>query len=224
VALLSDCLWKILYEDPYIIICEKPAGMPSQPDETGDEDLLTCVRKYQETKNDKYPCEVVHRLDRSTGGVILYAKGTSMAGKMSVMFAERKVEKTYLAVVPKMDCSSGRWEDYLLHDRRKNMGKVVCGDVPNAKLAILSFSEQKKNNDYSLMKVKLETGRTHQIRIQFSSRGYPLCGDGKYGSKEKGPLALWACSMSFVHPMNRKELVRVDSEPKNNLFFDRFTN
>lgn len=210
---------RILYEDPYLLLAEKDAGMPSQPDKTGDDDLLTCLRREQAKRGDKYAAELVHRLDRGTGGVMLYAKGGAMAAKLSALIGERKVQKEYLAVLTSPPPEpSGTMRDALLHDTARNVSRVVPEGTKGSKDAVLHYETLAEADGYTLVLVRLETGRTHQIRVQFASRGCPLSGDGKYGAKNGGALGLWSLRLSLPHPMHRKEMVSALSLPEGGAF------
>lgn len=216
---------QILYEDNYLLVAEKPQGMLSQSDASGDEDLLSLLRVR--AGDDPYPPEAVHRLDRGTGGVILYAKGERMAAKLSAVLREHGMEKEYLAVItgtPSEPC--GEMRDFLLHDRRRNLASVVPAGTRDAKEALLSYeileTAETDGVTLSLVKVRLHTGCTHQIRVQFASRGLPLLGDGKYG-KGGGRLHLWASRLAFPHPMRRKEILSLCSRPPAEDAWTRFS-
>ncbi len=210
---------RILYEDPYLLAVEKPAGMLSQPDATGDEDLLTEVRKYQTEREDRYPAEVVHRLDRGTGGVILYAKGAAVAAVMSAQFRSRAVEKQYLAAVSGVpEEQEGRWADRLIHRSAGNRTNEGRRGDPAAKPASLRYRILETGTDQngrpaSLLLVTLETGRTHQIRAQASIHGFPLLGDGKYGGPGGCPMGLWAVRVRFEHPREKGRTLTMVSMP-----------
>ena len=195
---------KILFEDSSMIVCVKPCGLPSQMDKTGNIDLLTLL-------NNKYgDVFLVHRLDTATGGVMVYARGKKAAAILSQEVQDHDIfKKTYLAVLDKTPVEpSGEMIDYLYHDKRQNKSFVVKGGRSGAKLAKLSYTTLKTNESgNALVEVRLYTGRSHQIRVQFASRGYPLYGDGKYGSrcKMKG-FALWSYKISIRHPITKKTI------------------
>lgn len=194
---------KILYEDKHIIACIKPVGVLSQGGKAANMPELL-----------KEHCEVfpVHRLDKEVGGVMVFAKTHTAAGKMSALIAEGKTAKEYYAVVcGEPENKSGAFEDLLFKDSIKNKSYVVDRMRKGVKKASLEYETQKtlkdENKIYSLVKIKLHTGRTHQIRVQFSSRKMPLLGDGKYGGKsEKCKTALWSHSLAFVHPFTGKKI------------------
>ena len=211
----------ILYEDKHLLMVSKPQGMPSQPDPSGQVSLLQYLAE-------KYPdAGLVHRLDTPTGGVMVYAKTQAVTGKLSSLLSNHEeYEKVYLAVLSAPPAApQGILEDYLYHDKRQNKAFVVPpaadGSVrKGAKAAKLSYEVMETLPDgMTLVRVKLHTGRTHQIRIQFASRGYPVAGDGKYGSRIKCPyIALWSHRLTFVHPITGKTVTgksnpSADTEP-----------
>ena len=204
---------KVLFEDNHIIVVEKPVNIPSQGDKTGDEDMLTIIKKYIKEKYNK-PGEVylglVHRLDRPTGGVMVFAKTSKAASRLSEQVREKQIEKKYLCIVDgKLEKEKDTWKDFLLKNERTNTSKVVSKDTKNAKEAILDYEVIKYNEEINLsvVKVNLHTGRHHQIRLQFSSRNHSLYGDQKYGTRGRGKqLALWAYSLSFIHPTTKERM------------------
>lgn len=210
----------ILYEDNHIIVVVKPVNIPSQGDKTGDIDMLTIIKEYIKEKYNK-PGEVylglVHRLDRPTGGVMVFAKTSKAASRLSEQVRDKKMHKKYLCIVDgKMENSFGTMKDYLLKNEKTNTSKVVKEKSKNAKEAILDYEVIKYNEEInmSVVKVDLHTGRHHQIRVQFASRGHSLSGDQKYGTRGRGKqLALWAYSLSFEHP-TKKEKMEFESYPE----------
>lgn len=204
---------KILYEDNHIIVVEKPVNIPSQGDKTGDEDMLTIIKKYLIEKYNK-PGDaylgLVHRLDRPTGGVMVFAKTSKAASRLSEQIREKKFEKEYLCIVDgKMEKDTDVYEDYLVKNEKNNLSKVTDSKNKNAKKAKLEYEVIKYNEEINLsvVKVKLYTGRHHQIRVQFSSRNHSLYGDQKYGTRGKGKqLCLWAYKLSFYHPTTKEKL------------------
>lgn len=205
---------KILYEDRFLIVCEKPVGVLSQLDAKGGDSMPA---RLSERLGGRY-VGVVHRLDTATGGVIMYAKKEDVCGKLSALVSGEGYKKEYLAVLDgELTEPCGELSDYLFHDRMKNKSFAVKGERKGAKLALLdyeliSISESGKGKK-SLVRVRLHTGRTHQIRVQFASRGLPISGDGKYGSRDnKCPTALWAHRCEFIHPVTGK-LIRAESCP-----------
>ena len=176
---------KVIYEDNHIIVVEKTPNIPSQADKTGDMDMLTLVKNYIKEKYNK-PGNVylglVHRLDRPVGGVMVFAKTSKAASRLSEQVRTKSLKKIYLAVVDgKVEKVKGTLEDYLYKDERNNISKVVKATKKNAKLAKLDYEVLKYNEvkDLSLIKVNLHTGRHHQIRVQLSNFGHSIFGDQK---------------------------------------------
>lgn len=204
---------KILYEDNHIIVVVKPAGIPVQQDKTSDLDMLTIIKAYLKEKYNK-PGNVylglVHRLDRMVGGVMVFAKTSKAASRISEYIRQKNVKKRYLAIVNgKMDVTGDVVElkDYLVKNERLNMSRVVDKSVKGSKESILEYKVIKNfkynNKEYSLVDIDLHTGRHHQIRVQFSNISHPLYGDIKYGNKinKVGQnLALFSYYLSFFHP------------------------
>lgn len=204
---------KILYEDNHIIVVEKPNNIPSQADKTGDEDMLSIIKSYIKKKYNK-PGDVylglVHRLDRPTGGVMVFARTSKAASRLSEQIRTKQVKKKYLATCDgKLEEKKDTWQDFLLKNERTNMSRVVPEGTKNAKEAILDYEVVKYNEktDLSVVKVNLHTGRHHQIRVQFASRGHSLYGDQKYGTRGRGKqLRLWAYYLSFTHPVTKEKM------------------
>ncbi len=187
----------ILYKDTSIIVCIKRAGELSQAGKAGENSLLTALEEQHGA-----PIYPVHRLDRETGGIMVYARTKEAAAKLSDAVARHALEKEYLCIVrgaPQEE--TGEYRDLLLHDKQRNKTFVVNRMRGGVKEAILTYCVVERHEDTTLVRVKLQTGRTHQIRVQFSSRKMPLLGDGKYGGG-KGELALWSCHLAFPHPSN----------------------
>lgn len=183
---------EILYENKNIVAAVKPAGISSQPDMTGGEDMTALLKN--QLKCDIYP---VHRLDKVTGGVMIYAKSKKAAAEYSATGENRLYSKEYFAVISgKPEKSAGKEENYLLFDNAAGKSRIYEKPVKGAKKAALEYTVTetvcRDGEEYSLLFVRLITGRTHQIRAQLSHAGYPVLGDGKYGSKTKCPLALWS--------------------------------
>lgn len=215
---------KVLYEDNHIIVVIKPYNIPSQSDKTNDIDMLSLVKEYIKEKYQK-PGNVyvglVHRLDRPVGGIMVFAKTSKAASRLSESIRNKSFSKTYLAVVNgKFEKQNGVLENYLWKDEALNMSKVVGKDKKGAKLARLTYEVLAEKNDLSLVKINLETGRHHQIRVQFSNAGHSLYGDQKYGkgSMEK-QIALWAYRLEFKHPV-KDEIMKFEALPEKNDVFD----
>lgn len=208
---------KVIYEDNHIIVVEKIPNVPSQSDKTGDIDMLTMVKQYIKEKYNK-PGNVylglVHRLDRPVGGIMIFAKTSKAASRLSDQVREKVFKKKYLAVVDgKIENKSGTLEDYLYKDERNNISKVVNKDKKNAKLAKLDYDVIKYDEvkNLSLVKVNLHTGRHHQIRVQLSNFGHSIFGDQKYGTRGQGKqIALWAYELTINHPITKEEMTFKD--------------
>ncbi|MDR0979125.1 MAG: RluA family pseudouridine synthase [Lachnospiraceae bacterium] len=211
---------KIIYEDNHIIVVEKPVNIPSQQDKTDDIDMLTIIKKYIKEKYNK-PGDVylglVHRLDRPVGGVMVFAKTSKAASRLSEAVRNKEFTKTYLVIADgKFDETNGVLEDYLLKNEKTNMSKVVKEGTKNSKYAKLEYEQIKYNEEInlSLLKIKLYTGRHHQIRVQLASRNHSICGDQKYGTRGRGKqISLWANVLEFNHPVT-KEKLRFESFPE----------
>lgn len=208
---------KVIYEDNHIIVVEKRPNIPSQGDKSGDIDMLTIVKDYIKNKYNK-PGNVylglVHRLDRPVGGVMIFAKTSKAASRLSNEVREKIFEKKYLAVVRgKFEKRSGSLENYLYKDERNNISKVVNKEKKNAKIAKLDYDVLKYNEvkDLSLVKINLYTGRHHQIRVQLSNFGHSIFGDQKYGNRGKGKqIALWAYELTIEHPITKEKMTFED--------------
>lgn len=215
---------KVLYEDNHIIVVIKPYNIPSQSDKTNDIDMLSLVKEYIKEKYQK-PGNVyvglVHRLDRPVGGIMVFAKTSKAASRLSESIRNKSFSKTYLAVVNgKFEKQNGILENYLWKDEALNMSKVVSKDKKGAKLARLTYEVLAEKNDLSLVKINLETGRHHQIRVQFSNAGHSLYGDQKYGKDSMGKqIALWAYRLEFKHPV-KDEIMTFEALPEKNDVFD----
>ena len=208
---------KVIYEDNHIIVVEKIPNVPSQSDKTGDIDMLTMVKQYIKEKYNK-PGNVylglVHRLDRPVGGIMIFAKTSKAASRLSDQVREKVFKKKYLAVVDgKIENKSGTLEDYLYKDEKNNISKVVNKGKKNAKFAKLDYDVIKYDEvkNLSLVKVNLHTGRHHQIRVQLSNFGHSICGDQKYGTRGQGKqIALWAYELTIKHPITKEEMTFKD--------------
>ena len=203
----------VIYEDNHIIVVEKPVNIPSQGDKTGDIDMLTLVKRYIKEKYNK-PGEVylglVHRLDRPVGGVMVFAKTSKAAARLSEQVRNKDFKKKYLVIVDgKFEKNKGTLEDYLLKNEKTNTSKVVKEGTKNAKLAILDYEVLKYNEEINLsvVKVNLHTGRHHQIRVQMANAGHSICGDQKYGTRGRGKqICLWAYELTILHPITKEEM------------------
>ncbi len=204
---------EILYEDNHIIVVSKPQGVPSQPDETGDLDMLSMVKNYIKEKYNK-PGEafvgLVHRLDRPTGGVMVFAKTSKAAERLSEQFRDHVAEKTYLTIVKNpLKLKQTKLINYLLKDEKNNKVSVVPMSTSGAKKAELDYVTLAEADGLSLLKIKLYSGRGHQIRVQLATIGNPIYGDQKYGGEEmpKANLNLFAVELKFYHPTTKELMV-----------------
>lgn len=204
----------IVYEDNHLLVVVKPQNVPSQADASGDSDMLTLLKTYIAEKYQKKGnvyLGLVHRLDRPTGGVMVFAKTSKAAERLSDAFRAHEVEKKYLTVVQgKPAVANGKLVNYLYKYEQKNIVKVVPDATEGAVKAELEYKTLASNESHSLLQVILGTGRSHQIRVQLSFAGHPLVGDSKYGtlkSKNPTPLALWAYELRFAHPVTKEMMV-----------------
>lgn len=203
----------VVYEDNHIIVVIKPQNIPTQEDESKDKDLLTMVKEYIKEKENK-PGNVyvglVHRLDRPTGGVMVFAKTSKAASRLTQEMHTDDFKKRYLAVVVgKPKESRDRLVNFLLKNPRTNTVQVVPELTTNAKRAELTYEVLDAKEKVSLVDIQLLTGRSHQIRVQMKNIGCPVYGDVKYGgdSLAKGHnLALWAYELKFVHPTTKENM------------------
>ena len=197
---------EILYQDNDIIVCIKPAGLLSEGE--GEDSLLTVLAA--QCGGQVFP---VHRLDRGAAGLMVFARNSKAAAGLSRAVQEKQLKKEYFARVSGAPAEKeGEMIDFLFKDSRK--GKVFAVKRPRkgVREARLTYRVLWQDDDSSLVRVALDTGRTHQIRVQFSSRGMPLWGDGKYGSRVKGDLALFSCGLGFPHPKTGKPM-EFDAKP-----------
>ena len=195
---------KILYKDEILVVAVKPAGVLSQPDRTGEDSMISLLKA--QLGREVFP---VHRLDRAVGGLMIFAMTKAAAGKLSAIVTSDAFEKEYLAIIHGVPAEEkGELLDFLLHDSRKNLTSVVPSSHKDAKEARLAYHLLSKDmeGEFSLVRVRLYTGRTHQIRVQFASRSMPLAGDGKYGARDRMGLALWSARLSFRHPVRKKTM------------------
>ena len=219
---------KILYEDKYLLVCEKPVGVESQVSSKNKCDMPTLLSDYRRERGEDGYIGVVHRLDTATGGAMIYSKREDMTGKLSALVQSGDYGKVYLAVVHGLpEEESGEMRDLLYHDKQRNKSFVCTKKRSGVKEAILNYRvlqviERDDGEKMSLLEIELITGRTHQIRVQFASRKMPLVGDGKYGSKDnKATCALWSHKVRFTHPITKK-IIEVKSEPEGGYPWERF--
>ena len=207
----------IIYEDNHLLVVEKPINLPVCQDSSLDEDLLSMLKNYIKLKYNK-PGNVylglIHRLDRPVGGVMVFAKTSKAASRLSDQVREHKLEKSYYAVLEGRISKDGELIDYLVKDNKRNISFV--GNKNNGKLSKLEFRIIGYHDNFSLVDINLKTGRSHQIRVQFSSRGFPLVGDAKYNKNadKKTSVALFSYKLSFYHPVTKEKLVFSLDMPK----------
>lgn len=204
----------ILFEDNHIIVVVKPFNIPTQADVSGDLDMLSLIKDYivkTYNKTGNAYVGMVHRLDRPTGGVMVFAKTSKGASRLSENIVEGDFEKKYLTVlcgVPK--AKNGRLIHYLRKNPVNNTVMICPMSTEGAKKAELDYKILEENNGYCLAQINLLTGRSHQIRVQMASLGTPVFGDSKYGAEErtyKYNLALWAYEIKFPHPTTKEMMV-----------------
>lgn len=200
----ADC---VLYEDNHLLVVCKPCNVPVQGDASGDDDLLSAMKRYVKQKYDK-PGEVylglVHRLDRPVGGAMVFARTSKAAQRLTEQVKSRKMGRAYWAIVRGDPPQSGTLTHFLLKDERSNTTRAVEKGAPGAKEAVLDYRVLARKDGLSLCEIKLRTGRSHQIRVQFSSSGWPLWGDARYGGGKPGEqIALWGRYLELEHPTQR---------------------
>lgn len=197
----------ILYEDNHLIVVIKPINVLSQADNTNDVDMLAIIKQYLKVKYNKQGnvyLGLVHRLDRPVGGIMVFAKTSKAAARLSEQIRTNQMHKSYYAVVHGILTEK---EGTLKDKIEKTNSKKVLLNTPNGKEAILNYKVLKEKNNLSLVDINLITGRYHQIRVQFASRNHPLYGDQLYGKQDNEQIALFAYKLSFFHPITKEELV-----------------
>ncbi len=203
---------KILYEDDAILVCHKPAGVAVQTGRLGEADMESLLKNYRAGKGETPWIGVVHRLDQPVEGVMVFAKTKEAAASLSRQMRERLAEKSYYAVTDGIPAQKkGMLEDYLIRDGRTNLSSVTERGAKGAKRAALAYEVIQEKDGRAILKIRLETGRHHQIRVQLSHAGMPVAGDRKYNFREHvlpraGGLKLCACHLSFRHPVSRRKL------------------
>lgn len=208
---------EILFEDNHLLAVNKPAGVLSQEDHTAQPDMLTLCKNYLKQEYNKQGnafLGLLHRLDKPVSGVMLFAKTSKAASRISEQIRKRSIKKTYHAVVEGTSPKNGMLQDYLLKNKETNTVSVVSRNNKQAKKAELIYQREQVQNNLSLLKITLITGRPHQIRVQLSNLGYPISGDQKYGSKNGEKLSLHASELTFTHPTLKKEKTIRSNLPK----------
>jgi 23S rRNA pseudouridine1911/1915/1917 synthase len=202
---------QILYEDNHLLAVVKPSGLATMGLAKGEETLLTCTKDYIKRKYNK-PGEVylgvVSRLDVPVSGVVLFARTSKAAARLNEQFRTHSVEKIYVALVEgSVDPPEGEWTDWIREDERHR--KVGLAQSGNGKEAKLQYRTLRKTGNNSLIEIRLETGRKHQIRVQFSGHGFPILGDRKYGAKTIFPngIALHALKLTVTHPTTHQRIL-----------------
>lgn len=211
---------QVLHEDNHIIVVNKRVGDIVQGDKTGDEPLSDVVKQYIKVKHNK-PGEVylgvVHRLDRPTTGIVVFAKTSKALTRLNEMFKNRETQKTYWAVVKNApEEKEAILEHYLKRNSKNNTSKAHAKEVPESKLARLDYKVIYQLNNYTVLEINLHTGRHHQIRAQLAAISCPIKGDLKYGfnrSNPDGGIHLHARKLQFVHPVSKDEITIVASLP-----------
>ena len=218
----------ILYEDNHILVVLKEQMTACCPDESKDDNLLDKIKKYIKTAYNK-PGNVyvglVHRLDRPTGGVMVYAKTSKAAARLTAGLQSGEFEKKYLAVLcGAPDTERGILTNYLRKNTVNNMVYICTPSEEGAKFAELDYKVVEDKGKYSLVEVRLHTGRTHQIRVQMAGISHPIYGDMRYGGAlaQKGKLALWAYSLSFLHPITKERLKFIACPPETDVPWKAF--
>jgi 23S rRNA pseudouridine1911/1915/1917 synthase len=211
---------QILHEDNHLIIVNKRVGDLVQGDKTGDKPLSEVVKEYIKDKYNK-PGEVflgvVHRLDRPTTGIVVFARTSKALTRMNELFSNRETQKTYWAIVKnKPQNSEDKLVHYLKRNEKNNTSKAHIKEVPDSKLASLDYKIIKELNNYFALEINLHTGRHHQIRAQLSAIGCPIKGDLKYGfdrSNPDGGIHLHARKLVFNHPVSKENVIIVAAVP-----------
>ncbi len=205
---------KILYEDNQVVVAIKPQNIPSQADESKDKDMLTMVKEYIKVRYNK-PGDayigLVHRLDRPTGGIMVFARTSKASSRLGEQIKNGKMKKTYYCVCQgNLKDREGTLVNYLKKDEKENIVKIVPLSQVGAKRAELKYKVLQTEQNENLCQVELISGRSHQIRVQFAGINCPLVGDKKYG-KDDGQkeynLALWAGRLEFEHPVSKQKMV-----------------
>lgn len=220
---------EILFEDNHIVIINKRSGDITQGDKTGDLPIGEEVKSYLKSKYNKPGnvfLGVVHRLDRPVSGILMFARTSKALERLSKMFREKDIQKTYWAIVEKApEKSSGTLVDFLAKKAEQNKSYVVSEQHPGAKKASLSYRILANSDKYTLLELDLHTGRHHQIRVQLSNMGCIIKGDLKYGAKRSnndGSISLHARKIAFVHPVSQAHVEVIAPVPGNDALWKYF--
>ena len=218
----------VIYEDNQIVVVIKPQNVSTQADVSGDDDMLSMVKAYIKEKYNKEGeafIGLVHRLDRPTGGIMVFARNSKSAKRLSEQFATHDVEKVYYAVTNGVvKVKSQKLVNYLKKDEKENIVKIAPMSEKGVKKAELVYNVLEDNGKESLLEVKILTGRSHQIRVQLANIGHSLVGDVKYG-KDKGRtsnLGLWAGKLTFTHPTTKEKMVFIACPNENEKPWNKF--
>jgi len=216
---------EILFEDNHLIIINKKPGELTQGDITNDETLGDKVKVYLKKKYNKpgnVYLGITHRLDRPTSGIIIFAKTSKALTRLNELFRKNEIKKTYWAVVKSVNKKGPKkLENFLIKNQKQNKSYVTENSNKKAKNAVLYFNSILELQKYSLLSIKLETGRHHQIRTQLSHIGFPIKGDLKYGfprSNKDGSINLHSRKINFTHPVSKKNIEVIANPPKNNIW------
>jgi 23S rRNA pseudouridine1911/1915/1917 synthase len=218
---MTEVIPKLIYEDNHLLVVEKPVNIPSQADESNDPDLLSILKsdlKYRYQKPGQVYLGLVHRLDRPVGGVMVFAKTSKAAARLSAQIRENIFKKSYLAILNgRLEHPQGTLRHFLLKDSYANKVSAVSGPQTGAKEAFLDYKVVSESEGLSLVHIDLQTGRSHQIRVQFAAVGHPLYGDQKYGvlySRPGQQIALWSTQIRCLHPTKNEPMIFEDFPPQ----------
>ncbi len=208
---------KVVYEDNHLLVVVKPPNMLTQADATGDQDLLSLMKTYIKDKYQK-PGDVylglVHRMDRPVGGLLCLARTSKAAARLSKQVSTHEMGREYLAIVEGNLPDSGTLTHHLLKEEDLNLVSAVPEGTPGSRLAVLHYTCLARKDSTSLVSIRLETGRAHQIRVQFAAVGHPLWGDARYGHGVPGrQIALWGAKLTLTHP-TQGEKITFSSPPQ----------
>ena len=218
---------RVVYEDNHIIIVYKESGEIVQGDKTGDTPLSDIVKDYIKEKYQKPGnvfLGVVHRLDRPVSGLVVFARTSKALSRLNEMFRNGEVHKTYWAITKNMPAiEEGRLEHWLVPNEKQNKSYAYTKEKPGAKKAVLEYKMIGRTDNYSLLEVRLLTGRHHQIRCQLAAMGCPIKGDLKYGAQRSNPdgsISLLSHRVEFVHPVSKERIDVTSPVPSDNLWQD----
>ena len=208
---------RVLYEDNHVLVALKEPNLLTQGDSTGDPDMLGLLKDYIKEKYEK-PGEVylglVHRMDRPVGGLLVFARTSKAASRLSQQIKDGGLQREYVLVAQGAAPDRGTLKDWLDKDTDTNMVAVVPSYLRKGKEAVLHYQVAGRREELSLVQVRLETGRAHQIRVQMANAGLPLWGDNRYGQGKRGQqIALWGMRLKFSHPITGKAMVFVAPPP-----------